>query len=74
MFFINFILNGLLIEKAMKFERSLTTHVDSWAFDLELLYVALRYHNTPVGEVAINWHEVGKFLNITLTARMFIRF
>ena len=33
-------------------------HVERWAFDLELLFVALKFYDTPVREVAIDWHEV----------------
>lgn len=32
-------------------------HVERWAFDVELLYVAHRFH-IPVSEVAVNWMEI----------------
>ncbi|OON13645.1 glycosyltransferase, group 2 family protein, partial [Opisthorchis viverrini] len=36
-------------------------HVDRWAFDVDLLYLA-RYFDMEIVEVPVNWHEVdGKF-------------
>ncbi|KAL8558469.1 dolichyl-phosphate beta-glucosyltransferase [Nucella lapillus] len=32
-------------------------HVNRWAFDVELLYLA-QYFRIPIGEVAIVWHEI----------------
>lgn len=32
-------------------------HIERWAFDVELLYLAERL-KIPIGEVAVNWHEV----------------
>lgn len=32
-------------------------HVNRWAFDVELLYIA-QYLNIPMGEVAVNWQEI----------------
>ncbi|XP_045572233.1 LOW QUALITY PROTEIN: dolichyl-phosphate beta-glucosyltransferase-like [Salmo salar] len=32
-------------------------HVERWAFDVELLYIAQRF-NIPIAEVAVNWTEV----------------
>ncbi|XP_061752801.1 dolichyl-phosphate beta-glucosyltransferase [Nerophis ophidion] len=32
-------------------------HVERWAFDVELLYIAQRFH-IPLAEVAVNWTEV----------------
>ncbi len=32
-------------------------HVERWAFDVELLYIAHRFH-IPVAEVAVNWQEI----------------
>jgi dolichyl-phosphate beta-glucosyltransferase len=32
-------------------------HIERWAFDVELLYVAQRLH-IPISEVAVVWHEV----------------
>ncbi|KAK7603799.1 hypothetical protein V9T40_003798 [Parthenolecanium corni] len=35
----------------------LNLHVERWAFDVELLYVANRF-SIPVSEVAVNWQEI----------------
>ncbi|KAM6985423.1 dolichyl-phosphate beta-glucosyltransferase [Aplochiton taeniatus] len=32
-------------------------HVERWAFDVELLYIAQRF-NIPIAEVAVNWTEI----------------
>ncbi|XP_044256113.1 dolichyl-phosphate beta-glucosyltransferase [Tribolium madens] len=32
-------------------------HVERWAFDVELLYIAQKL-NIPIGEVAVNWTEI----------------
>ncbi|EFA02177.1 dolichyl-phosphate beta-glucosyltransferase [Tribolium castaneum] len=32
-------------------------HVERWAFDVELLYIAQKLH-IPIGEVAVNWTEI----------------
>ncbi|KAK7485918.1 hypothetical protein BaRGS_00022784 [Batillaria attramentaria] len=32
-------------------------HVNRWAFDVDLLYLA-QYFRIPIGEVAITWHEI----------------
>ncbi|XP_076467568.1 LOW QUALITY PROTEIN: dolichyl-phosphate beta-glucosyltransferase-like [Babylonia areolata] len=32
-------------------------HVNRWAFDVDLLYLAQHFH-IPIGEVAIVWHEI----------------
>ncbi|WAQ98281.1 ALG5-like protein [Mya arenaria] len=32
-------------------------HVERWAFDVDLLYLAQRF-KIPIGEVAINWQEI----------------
>ena len=32
-------------------------HVERWAFDVELLYIAQRL-KIPIGEVAVNWQEM----------------
>ncbi|XP_072040448.1 dolichyl-phosphate beta-glucosyltransferase-like [Amphiura filiformis] len=34
-----------------------TLHVNRWAFDVELLYIAQKL-KIPIGEVAINWQEI----------------
>eukprot|EP01132_Coremiostelium_polycephalum_P002947 gene2947-3678_t len=33
-------------------------HVERWAFDVELLYIAQRLGDIPIAEVAVNWTEV----------------
>ncbi|XP_057676715.1 dolichyl-phosphate beta-glucosyltransferase isoform X2 [Corythoichthys intestinalis] len=42
-------------EAALRIFSSL--HVERWAFDVELLYIAQRY-KIPVAEVAVNWTEI----------------
>lgn len=37
-------------------------HVERWIFDLELLFLALKYFDAPVAEVPVRWHEVGACL------------
>lgn len=32
-------------------------HVERWAFDVDLLYLA-QYFHLPIGEVAVNWQEI----------------
>lgn len=32
-------------------------HIERWAFDVELLYLAEKFH-IPIFEVAVRWHEV----------------
>ncbi len=32
-------------------------HIDRWAFDVELLYIAQQL-NMPIKEVAVNWQEI----------------
>lgn len=32
-------------------------HVERWAFDVDMLYIAQRF-NIPIGEVAISWQEI----------------
>lgn len=32
-------------------------HIDRWAFDVELLYMAQQL-NIPIKEVAVNWQEI----------------
>jgi hypothetical protein len=42
-----------------------TMHIERWAFDLELLFLAINYYGTPVVEVPINWQEIdGSKLNV----------
>lgn len=42
-----------------------TMHVERWAFDLELLFLAINYYSTPVVEVPINWQEIdGSKVNV----------
>ena len=39
-------------------------HIERWAFDAELLYLAQR-KRFPISEVAVNWHEVdGSHLSV----------
>jgi len=33
-------------------------HVERWAFDVELLYIAQKLSDIPITEVAVNWTEV----------------
>jgi dolichyl-phosphate beta-glucosyltransferase len=33
-------------------------HIERWAFDVELIYLAVRF-GIPIFEVPVNWHEVG---------------
>lgn len=33
-------------------------HIERWAFDVELIYLAVRF-NIPLFEVPVTWHEVG---------------
>ena len=35
----------------------MSIHVERWAFDVEVLYIAQKL-NIPIGEVAVNWKEV----------------
>ncbi|XP_043669870.1 dolichyl-phosphate beta-glucosyltransferase [Vespula pensylvanica] len=42
-------------ESARSIFRSL--HVERWAFDVEMLYIA-KYFNIPVTEIAVNWTEI----------------
>lgn len=40
-------------------------HIERWAFDLELLFLAINFYRTPVVEVPIHWQEVdGSKLNV----------
>jgi glycosyltransferase involved in cell wall biosynthesis len=42
-----------------------TMHIERWAFDLELLFLAINYYKTPVVEVPINWQEIdGSKVNV----------
>lgn len=34
-----------------------TLHVERWAFDVEMLYIA-KHFNIPVTEIAVNWTEI----------------
>lgn len=34
-----------------------SVHLDRWAFDVELLYIAQQL-DMPIGEVAVNWQEI----------------
>ena len=49
-------------------------HVERWAFDLELLYVALSVYRTPVAEVAVRWQEIdGSKINLAAAAVEMLR-
>lgn len=48
---------SLVYHKKLLFKLFPQIHIERWAFDVELLYLAERF-NIPIAEIAVEWHEV----------------